>query len=116
MAAAVAAARDWGGGTRIGTSLHTLRTRWPQTTRRGAIVLLISDGCDRGDTALLAQELALLRRRCRRLIWLNPWLGQAGYQPATRGMQAALPHIDRLLPVHNLQSLEELVACIAGLA
>ena len=114
--AAAAAARDWGGGTRIGASLRTLRTRWPQTIRRRAIVLLISDGCDRGDIALLAQELALLRRRCRRLIWLNPWLGQADYQPATRGMQAALPHIDRLLPVHNLQSLEELVACIAGLA
>lgn len=114
--AAVAAARDWGGGTRIGAGLHTLRTRWPQTLGRGAIVLLISDGCDRGDIPLLGQELAMLRRRCRRLIWLNPWLGQEGYQPATRGMQAALPHIDELLPVHNLASLEELVAVLSRLA
>jgi uncharacterized protein with von Willebrand factor type A (vWA) domain len=80
---------------------------------RGAVVLLISDGCDRGDIGLLAQEMALLQRRCRRLIWLNPWLGQAGYQPTVRGMQAALPHIDRLLPIHNLQSLEQLVAALA---
>jgi uncharacterized protein with von Willebrand factor type A (vWA) domain len=110
--AAVAAATDWGSGTRIGPCLRTLRTRWPQALGRGAIVLLISDGCDRGDIALLAQELAAVRRRCHRLLWLNPWLGQDGYQPAVRGMQAALPHIDDLLPVHNLQSLEELVAYI----
>jgi uncharacterized protein with von Willebrand factor type A (vWA) domain len=111
--AAVAAAKDWGGGTRIGLSLRTLRTRWPQALGRGAVVLLISDGCDRGDPALLAQELAALRRRCRRLLWLNPWLGQAGYQPITRGMQAALPHIDGLLPVHNLASLEQLVTVLS---
>lgn len=113
--AAVAAAHDWGGGTRTGLCLRTLRTRWPQTLRRGAIVLLISDGCDRGDVALLGEELAALRRRCHRLFWLNPWLGQEGYQPTVRGMQAALPHIDRLLPAHNLQSLEGLVAVLANL-
>jgi uncharacterized protein with von Willebrand factor type A (vWA) domain len=114
--AAVAATTDWGGGTRIGACLRSLRTRWPQTVRRGAIVLLISDGCDRGEVALLGRELAGLQRRCHRLIWLNPWLGQEGYQPATRGMQAALPHIDRLLPIHNLQSLEELVAALGRMA
>lgn len=114
--AAVTAAKDWGGGTRIGASLRTLRTRWPQAVGRGAVVLLISDGCDRGDIPLLAQELAALRRRCHRLIWLNPWLGQEGYQPATRGMQAALPHIDQLLPVHNLQSLGDLVAVLSKIA
>lgn len=108
--AAVAAARDWGGGTRIGACLHAFHTQWaPLVLGRGAIVLLISDGCDRGDIALLNAQLARLRRRSHRLIWLNPWLGQDGYQPSVRGMQAALPHIDHLLPVHNLESLEQLV-------
>ena len=112
LAAAVAAAQDWGGGTRIGPCLRALRTRWPQALGRGAVVLLISDGCDRGDIALLAQELTAVRRRCHRLLWLNPWLGQTGYQPTVRGMQAALPHIDRLLPIHNLASLEQLVTAL----
>jgi len=113
--AAMVAARDWGGGTRTGSCLYTLRTRWPQALRRGAVVLLISDGCDRGDITLLAQELASLQRRCHRLIWLNPWLGQEGYQPSVRGMQAALPHIDHLLPIHNLLSLEQLVTILSNI-
>jgi uncharacterized protein with von Willebrand factor type A (vWA) domain len=110
LAAAVGAAQDWGGGTRLGECLHTLHERWgAQVLGRGAVVLLISDGCDRGDIELLSREISRLRRRCRRLIWLNPWLGQEGYQPLVRGMQAALPHVDKLLPIHNLQSLEQLV-------
>jgi uncharacterized protein with von Willebrand factor type A (vWA) domain len=110
LAAAVRAAQDWGGGTRLGECLHTLHERWgAQVLGRRAVVLLISDGCDRGDIELLRRELARLRRRCRRLFWLNPWLGQEGYQPLVRGMQAALPHVDKLLPIHNLESLEQLV-------
>ena len=114
LEAAVAAARDWGGGTRIGACLQAFHAQWaPLVLGRGAVVLLISDGCDRGDIALLSAQLAHLRRRSYRLIWLNPWLGQDGYQPSVRGMQAALPHIDRLLPIHNLQSLEQLVDALA---
>jgi uncharacterized protein with von Willebrand factor type A (vWA) domain len=110
LAAAVGTAQDWGGGTRLGECLRTLHERWgSQVLGRGAVVLLISDGCDRGDIELLGRELSRLRRRCRRLFWLNPWLGQEGYQPLVRGMQAALPHVDKLLPIHNLQSLEQLV-------
>ncbi len=74
------------------------------------MVLLISDGWDRGDPAVLVRELARVRRSCRRLIWLNPLLGAAGYEPLTRGMTAALPLVDDFMPVHNLESLEKLVS------
>jgi uncharacterized protein with von Willebrand factor type A (vWA) domain len=114
--AAVAAARDWGGGTRIGACLQAFHTQWaPLVLGRGAVVLLISDGCDRGDITLLSAQLARLRRRSHRLIWLYPWLGHNCYQPSVRGMQAALPYIDRLLPIHNLQSLEQLVDALASI-
>jgi uncharacterized protein with von Willebrand factor type A (vWA) domain len=100
---------DWSGGTRIGEALKTFNFNW---TRRvlgqGAIVLLISDGWDRGDPTLLRQEIARLQRSCYRLIWLNPLLGSTEYEPLTRGMQTALPYIDDFLPVHNLSSLEDL--------
>jgi uncharacterized protein with von Willebrand factor type A (vWA) domain len=72
------------------------------------VVLLISDGWDRGEPELLGRELDRLQRSCYRLIWLNPLLGDANYQPLTLGMQAALPHIDDFLPVNNLASLEQL--------
>ncbi len=101
--------QDWGGGTRIGDALHTFNTRWARRVmRHGPIVILVSDGWDRGDPALVATELARLRRSCRRLIWLNPLLGSASYEPLTRGMQAALRYVDDFLPVHNLASLERL--------
>ena len=101
--------QDWGGGTRIGEALRTFNLRWARRVmRNGPIVLIVSDGWDRGDPALLGRELARIRRSCRRLIWLNPLLGSAGYEPLTRGMQAALRHVDDFLPVHNLASLEQL--------
>lgn len=116
LTAAVKAAYDWGGGTRIGDCLQAFHAQWaPRVLEGGAVVLLISDGCDRGDIALLSHQLARLRRRSHRLIWLNPWLGQDGYEPTVRGMQAALPHIDSLLPVHNLASLEQLIALLGSL-
>ena len=74
----------------------------------GPVVLLISDGWDRGEPDLLRQEMSRLQRSCHRLIWLNPLLGSPDYQPLTRGMQAALPFVDDFLPVHNLASLEAL--------
>ena len=101
--------RDWGGGTRIGEALRAFNTQWARrVVRNGPVVLIVSDGWDRGDPALLNQELARVRRSCRRLIWLNPLLGSAEYEPLTRGMRAALRHVDDFLPAHNLVSLEQL--------
>jgi len=100
---------DWSGGTRIGDALHTFNFQWSRRVLgRGAIILVISDGWDRGDIALLDEEIARLQRSSRRLIWLNPLLGSPDYEPLTRGIQTALPHIDDFLPVHNLDSLESL--------
>jgi uncharacterized protein with von Willebrand factor type A (vWA) domain len=78
-------------------------------------VLIISDGWERGDVSLLRREMGHLQRRCHRLIWLNPLLGGAGYEPLVEGMAAALPFIDDFLPVHNLQSLEALSNHLANL-
>ncbi len=100
---------DWAGGTRIGEALKAFNFQWARRVlRSGAVVLIISDGWDRGDIPLLHCEMQRLARSCRRLVWLNPLLGQQDYQPLTRGMQAALPYIDDFLPVHNLASLQEL--------
>ncbi|WP_043097248.1 vWA domain-containing protein [Kallotenue papyrolyticum] len=100
---------DWGGGTRIGEAMRCFNFEWGRRVLgRGALVLIISDGWDRGDPELLGQEMARLQRTAYRLIWLNPLLGMPGYAPLTRGMQAALPYVDEFLPVHNLASLEQL--------
>lgn len=100
---------DWCGGTRIGDALKEFNFRWGRRVLgNGAIVIVISDGWDRGEPELLGQEIARLQRSCHRLIWLNPLLGSPRYEPLTRGMQAALPYIDDFLPVHNLASLEDL--------
>jgi hypothetical protein len=105
---------DWAGGTRIGESLKTFNFEWGRRVLgRGAVVLIISDGWDRGDVQLLAREMVRLRRSCHRVIWLNPLLGSPEYEPLTRGIQAALPHIDNFLPVHNLVSLEDLANRLA---
>ena len=107
---------DWAGGTRIGESLKTFNFEWGRRVLgRGAVVLIISDGWDRGDVDLLKREMARLERNCHRLIWLNPLLGAPDYEPLTRGIQAALPHIHDFLPVHNLASLEDLANRLADL-
>ncbi|HEY9528938.1 MAG TPA: VWA domain-containing protein [Anaerolineales bacterium] len=107
---------DWAGGTRIGESLKTFNFEWGRRVLgRGAVVLIISDGWDRGDVDLLRREMARLKRNCHRLIWLNPLLGAPDYEPLTRGIQAALPHIHDFLPVHNLASLEDLANRLADL-
>lgn len=109
VAATSDAAGDWGGGTRIGTALKDFNYRWlRRTLPSSGVALVISDGCDRGDIDLLEHEMARLHRACHRLLWLNPLLRYEGYEPLTRGMKAALPHIDEFLPVHNLRSLEQL--------
>jgi uncharacterized protein with von Willebrand factor type A (vWA) domain len=103
------AVQDWAGGTRIGEALKTFNYVWGRRVLgQGAIVLIISDGLDCGDIPLLELEMHRLRLSCRRLIWLNPLLGCANYEPLTRGMVAALPYIDDFRPVHNLESLEQL--------
>ena len=100
---------DWAGGTRIGEAIKSFNYLWARRVLRGgAVVLVISDGWDRGEPDLLSREMARLQRSCDRLIWLNPLLGSPTYQPLTRGMQAALPFIDDFLPAHNLHSLQEL--------
>ena len=100
---------DWAGGTRIGESLRTFNRHWSRRVLgRGAVALLISDGWEQGDPALLATEIGRLQRRCHRLVWLNPLLGCETYQPRVGGMQAVLPYVDDFLPIHNFQSLEAL--------
>lgn len=107
---------DWAGGTRIGEALRAFNVRWARrVSGRGPLVLLISDGWDRGDPDLLRREMSRLQRSCYRLIWLNPLLGSPEYQPLTRGMQAALPFVDDFLPVHNLTSLDDLAAHLSAL-
>jgi len=100
---------DWSSGTRIGAAIKQFNFKWARRVlHSGAMVLLISDGWDRGEPALLGAQLARLQRSCHRLIWLNPLLGVPEYEPLTRGMSAALPFIDDFRPVHNLASLEDL--------
>ena len=100
---------DWSGGTCIGDAVRVFNTQWARRIRRnGAVVLVVSDGWDRGDPESLRREVARLQRSCHRLIWLSPLLGDPRYEPLTRGLQAALPHVDNFLPVHNLASLDRL--------
>jgi uncharacterized protein with von Willebrand factor type A (vWA) domain len=107
---------DWSGGTRIGESLRAFNVRWARRVLgHGPVVLLVSDGWDRGEPGVLAREMARLQRSCHRLIWLNPLLGSPDYQPLTRGMQAALPFVDDFLPVHNLDSLAALAAHLGAI-
>lgn len=109
---ALAAVPDggWSGGTKIGESLEALRLGWPRLFDRRTALIVLSDGWDTGDPALLGSALRELRRRAGRVIWLNPLLGSASYEPLTRGMQAALPHLDVFAPAHDLTSLEQLAA------
>jgi uncharacterized protein len=99
---------DWSGGTRIGASLATLNREHGRRIGRGAFVVLLSDGWDRGDPDELAAELGRLRRTAHRLVWLNPLAADPRYEPLTRGMRAAMPHLDRLLPGNSIASLEQL--------
>ncbi|HEU5042321.1 MAG TPA: VWA domain-containing protein [Gemmatimonadales bacterium] len=100
---------DWSGGTRIGESLHQLNRRWVRRTiRSGAVVLLVSDGWERGDPALLAREMATLRRSCHRLLWIDPLAARPGFEPATMGLRAALPYVDELVPAASVASLTDL--------
>lgn len=107
---------NWGAGTRIGESLRQFNFHWARRVLgEGAVVMIISDGWDRGDIPLLQREMARLQRTCHHLIWLNPLLGSPAYEPLTQGIQAALPYVDDFRPVHNLVSLEQLGDALAQL-
>jgi uncharacterized protein with von Willebrand factor type A (vWA) domain len=106
---------DWAGGTRIGESFREFNQRWARRTlRTSGVVIVISDGWDRGDPALVAAETARLRRNCHRLIWLNPLAGTPGYQPLAGGMRAAFPYIDDFLAAGTVANLERLGEILAG--
>jgi uncharacterized protein with von Willebrand factor type A (vWA) domain len=102
--------RDWSGGTRIGESLAQFNREWPYLVDRQTIVIILSDGWDTGDPDVLSAELLRIKRRAGRVIWLNPLLGNASYEPLTRGMVAALPLIDHFAAAHNLASLRALAS------
>ncbi|KPJ83766.1 MAG: hypothetical protein AMS19_03115 [Gemmatimonas sp. SG8_23] len=105
---------DWAGGTRIGACLGDFNRTWSRRVlRRGAIVVVVSDGCDRGDPEALAQEMRYLQHRCHRLIWLNPHAGHEDYAPRVAGMAAALPFVDDFLPARDIRSLKEFADTLA---
>jgi uncharacterized protein with von Willebrand factor type A (vWA) domain len=107
---------DWSGGTRIGGAVREFHQRWGRRVLHGGpVVLLISDGWDRGDPAELAEQIARLQRSCHRLVWLNPLIGTADYAPLTRGLQAALPFVDDFLPARTLTNLVDLAAHLNAL-
>jgi uncharacterized protein with von Willebrand factor type A (vWA) domain len=106
---------DWAGGTRIGESFRTFNQKWARRSLRSSgVVIVVSDGWDRGDPAIVAAETARLRRNCHRLVWLNPLAGTPGYQPLAGGMRAAYPYIDDFLPAGTVASLERLGEILGG--
>ncbi|MHB1509049.1 MAG: vWA domain-containing protein [Acidimicrobiales bacterium] len=115
LAAAGEAVADWYGGTRLGEGLKAFNDGWGvRGLARGSIVVILSDGWDRGDPKGLATEMRRLRRVANRLVWVNPLKASAGYSPIVRGMAAALPFVDEFVDGHSLASLESLVQVIAG--
>ena len=115
LARAGTKANDWSGGTRIAASLGEFNRRWARRLLApGAVVLLITDGLDRDDGRGLAFEMDRLHRSCRRLVWLNPLLRFAGFEPRAAGIRAMLPHVDEHRPCHDLRSLEALVKALSA--
>jgi uncharacterized protein with von Willebrand factor type A (vWA) domain len=114
VARAAAAVSDWSGGTRIGDSLAELNREHGRRIGRGSVAIVLSDGWDRGDPDQLADEMARLARCSHTVIWLNPLKAHDGYEPLTRGMRAALPHVDHFLAGNSIASLEELAELMEG--
>ena len=105
---------DWSGGTRIGASLDEFVTRYLDTlVSAKTVVVVLSDGLDLDSPALLAEAMRAIGEKARKMIWLNPLLGDPRYRPEARGMQAALPHVEHFVPAHNLESLERLLPLLA---
>jgi len=108
------AALDWSGGTRIGESLYDFNRLWSRRVLgQGAVVLLITDGLDRGDIGGLETEIIRLHKSCRRLIWLNPLLRFEGFRPEARGVKAIMPHVDDFRAVHSLSRLRDIGAVLS---
>ncbi|MBT8159228.1 MULTISPECIES: VWA domain-containing protein [Arthrobacter] len=106
---------DWSGGTRLGEVLRAFNDRWGQrAVVRGAVVVIMSDGWERGDPTLLGRQAERLHHLARRVIWSNPHRGKAGYQPLQRGIKAVLPHVDYFVGGHSMQSFEELLDVVAN--
>jgi uncharacterized protein with von Willebrand factor type A (vWA) domain len=117
VSAVTRAVPDWSGGTRIGAAVRQFHQQWMRRALRGGpVVLLISDGWDRGDPEVLRTQIARLQRSCHRLIWLNPLIGTVGYEPLTRGLQAALPYVDDFLPARTLTNLADLAIHLNALS
>src|SRR6266481_134296 len=115
LAAVAANVADWSGGTRIASSLHAFNKLWARRVlTQGAIVLLITDGLERDPDDRLAFEIDRLHRSCRRLIWLNPLLRFSGFEAKAKGIRTILPHVDELRPIHNLQSMADLVRALSA--
>ncbi len=115
LAACSASVEDWAGGTRIASSLHQFNKLWGRRVLgQGAIVLLISDGLEREGDSRLEFEMDRLHRSCRRLIWLNPLLRFEGFEAKAQGIRMMLPHVDEFRPVHNLKSIEGLIAALSS--
>jgi uncharacterized protein with von Willebrand factor type A (vWA) domain len=103
------AVADWSGGTRLGDGIRRFNDRWGvRGLARGAVVVILSDGWDRGDPAVLSAEVARLHRVTHRLVWVNPLKASPGYAPLAQGMAAALPHVDEFVEGHSVASLEAL--------
>jgi uncharacterized protein with von Willebrand factor type A (vWA) domain len=115
LAACSAHVADWSGGTRIASSLRAFNKNWGRRVLgQGAVVLLITDGLERDADDTLAFEMDRLHRSCRRLIWLNPLLRFDGFEARAKGVRTMLPHVDELRPIHNLDSMTELVRALSG--
>jgi uncharacterized protein with von Willebrand factor type A (vWA) domain len=114
LRAVAAGVPDAGGGTRLGADLRAFLDGWGRRgAARGAVVVIASDGWERGDCAPLAEQMGHLARLAYRVIWVHPYAGRAGFTPATAGLRAALPHVDELVAGHSVAALEELAATIA---
>lgn len=115
LGAAAGAVDDWSGGTRLGAVLRQFNDLWgARGTARGAVVVILSDGWDRGDPEALAAEMARLSRVAHRVVWVNPLKASPGYEPLARGMAAALPHVDDFVEGHSLGALEQLASVVSG--
>lgn len=113
LQAASAAVLDWSGGTRLGEGLRSFNDEWGcRGMARGAVVVVLSDGWDRGDPAEMSEQMQRLRRVAHRVVWVNPLKASPGYAPLARGMAAALPHVDDFVEGHNLESLERLAELV----
>jgi len=113
LAAAARAVADWSGGTRLGEGLRRFNDEWGiRGTARGAVVVILSDGWDRGDPEELAEQMARLSRVAHRVVWVNPLKASPGYAPLARGMAAALPYVDDFVEGHSLASLERLAEVV----